>query len=72
MFVSFYYPIGLDRNASLGNALHERSGLFFLLIWAFYMFTSTFAHLCIAGIDSAENGGYVTGIQQMFCELMQT
>lgn len=37
--------------------LHERGALFFLLVWMFMLFTSTFAHMVIAFNDTAENGG---------------
>lgn len=55
----FYYPIGLYRNATYTDSVHERGALFFLLIWQFYIFSSTFAHMVIAGIDTAETGGNV-------------
>jgi ATP-binding cassette subfamily G (WHITE) protein 2 (PDR) len=67
-FVSFYYPIGLDRNAKwIPGELHERAGLFFLLIWVFYLFTSTFSHMVIAGIDTAENGGNIANLLFTLC-----
>ncbi len=43
MFFCWYYPIGLYRNAEPTGAVNERGALVFLFVWAFMMFTSTFA-----------------------------
>lgn len=56
-FVSWYYPIGLYRNAQPTDAVTERGGLMFLFIWTFYLFTSTFSHMLIAAVELAEVGG---------------
>lgn len=56
-YFCMYYPIGLDNNARWTDALTERSALFFLLIWAFYMWATTFTQLLISFNESAENGG---------------
>ena len=62
IFVCWYYPIGLYRNAEPSHAVHERGALMFLLIWTFLLFTSTFTHLAIAGIDTAESGGNIANL----------
>ncbi|PGH16168.1 hypothetical protein AJ79_01935 [Helicocarpus griseus UAMH5409] len=54
-FFAWYYPIGFQRNA--GDAVTERSGTMFLLIWIFLMFGSTFSSMIIAGVELAETGG---------------
>jgi ATP-binding cassette subfamily G (WHITE) protein 2 (PDR) len=54
---SFFSPVGFYRNAEQTHAVHERGVLFFLLIWIFLIFTSTFAHMCIAAVETAEEGG---------------
>ncbi|KAL6915284.1 hypothetical protein FSST1_006779 [Fusarium sambucinum] len=41
---------------------HSRGVLIFLFIWVFFLFSSTFAHLIIAGIDSAEVAGGIVGL----------
>ncbi|KAI9803300.1 MAG: hypothetical protein M1825_002091 [Sarcosagium campestre] len=64
IFFCWYYPIGLYRNAIPTDAVTERGGLMFLLIWAFLMFTSTFTDMIIAGIDNAETGSNIA--QLMF------
>lgn len=56
-FVSWYYPIGLYRNAQPTDTVTERGGLMFLFIWTFYLFTSTFSHMLIAAVELAEVGG---------------
>ena len=62
IFFCWYFPIGLYRNAAAAGQLTEREGLMFLFIWAFLMFTSTFAHMVIAGIDLAETGGNIANL----------
>ncbi|KAL3477459.1 ABC transporter Cdr4 [Aspergillus californicus] len=76
MFVCWYYPIGLYNNAKPTDALNERSALMFLLIWVFLLFTSTFAHMIIAGIETAETGGNVAtmlfSLCLIFCGVLAT
>lgn len=67
IFVTWYYPIGLYRNAEMTNAVNERSGLMFAFIWMFLMFTSTFADFIIAGIDTAENAGNIANLMFSLC-----
>lgn len=59
IFLCWYYPIGLYRNARPTNAVTERSGLMFLLVWEFLLFTSTFTNMVIAAIETAETGGNI-------------
>lgn len=67
IFFCFYYPIGLYRNAEPTDAVTERGGLMFLLILAFLLFTSTFTHMCIAAIETAENGGNIANLVFSLC-----
>ncbi len=62
MFFCWYYPIGLYRNAEPTDAVTERSGLMFLLVLSFMLFTSTFTSMIIAGIEQAETGGMIANI----------
>jgi ABC-type multidrug transport system permease subunit len=39
----------------------------FLLIWTFLLFTSTFAHMMIAGIELAETGGNLANLLFSLC-----
>lgn len=54
--------MGLYRNARYTDAEHSRGVLIFLFIWVFFLFSSTFSHLIIAGIDSAEVAGGIVGL----------
>lgn len=67
LFFCWYYPIGLYNNAEPTHAVHERGALMWLLIVAFLMFTSSFAHMVIAGISSAETGGNIANLMFMMC-----
>lgn len=57
LFFTWYYPIGLYRNAEPANQVHERGGLMYLLVVEFLLFTSTFAHMMISAMDTAETAG---------------
>lgn len=59
IFLGWYYPIGLYRNAEPTGEVAARGGLAFLFLWAFLLFTSTFTHMIIAGIPTAETGGNI-------------
>lgn len=67
IFVCWYFPIGLYRNAQPTDSVTEREGLMFLLIWTFLLFTSTFAHMIIAGIELAETGGNIANLLFSLC-----
>lgn len=66
-YFCWYYPIGLYQNAVSTHEVTSRGGLAFLFIWAFMMFTSTFTHILIAGMDSADSAGSVGNICYMLC-----
>ncbi|KKZ62227.1 hypothetical protein EMCG_03289 [[Emmonsia] crescens] len=67
IFLSWYYPIGMYNNAIPNDQVTERGALMFLLILTFLLFTSTFAHLCIAGIEVAETGANIANLLFMLC-----
>ena len=67
VFVCWYYPIGLYRNGEGTNQVPERGGLMFLYVLAFNLWTSTFSHAIIAGIETAETGGNVANMLFSFC-----
>jgi len=62
IYFTWYYPIGLYRNAEPTDAVTERGALMFLFIWTFMLFTSTFTHFIIAGIESAETAGNLANL----------
>jgi ABC-type multidrug transport system permease subunit len=53
-FLVWYYPVGLYQNAQQTDTIHSRSTLALLAIWVSFLFASSFAHMLIAGIESAE------------------
>ena len=59
IFFTFYYPIGMYRNAIPLHQVHERGALMFLFIWVFLLLTSTFADMVVAGIETAETAGNI-------------
>ena len=69
-----YYPIGLFNNAAYTDAVHLRGAMVFLVILAFLLFSSTFAHLVIAGIETAETAGNVANLlfslSLLFCGVL--
>ncbi|KAL3427777.1 ABC transporter cdr4 [Phlyctema vagabunda] len=74
IFVCFYYPIGMQRNAQAAGQTVERGGLFFLFIWEFLIFTSTFTNMVIAGIETADGGSNLAntifGLCLVFCGVL--
>jgi ABC-type multidrug transport system permease subunit len=67
VFFSWYYPIGLYHNAEPTDAVVERSGIMFLFILLFLMFTSTFSSMMIAGIDQPETGSNIAQLMFSLC-----
>lgn len=67
MYVCWYYPVGLYRNAEPADQVTERGALMFLLLLAFLLFTSTFTDMIIAGFETAEAGGNIANLLFMLC-----
>ncbi|KAJ1324852.1 ATP-binding cassette subfamily G (WHITE) member 2 PDR [Microdochium nivale] len=67
MFICWYYPVGLHRNAIIAGAEHERGALAFLFIWVFLIFTSTFTDMIIAAFETAEAGGNIANLLFSLC-----
>lgn len=67
MFVCWYYPIGLYRNAEPAGQVHERGALVFLFLLTFMLFTSTFTDMIIAGFETAEAGGNIANLLFTLC-----
>ncbi|KAL2831875.1 ABC-2 type transporter-domain-containing protein [Aspergillus pseudoustus] len=76
IYFCWYYPIGLYNNASQTDSTTEKGGLMFLLIWVFLLFTSTFSHMVIAGIELPETGGNIAtmlfSLCLVFCGVLAT
>jgi ATP-binding cassette subfamily G (WHITE) protein 2 (PDR) len=69
MFLCTYYPVGFSSNASNAGQGSERSALMWLLFWQFLIFTCTFAHACIALVETAEAGGNMANVLFNMCLL---
>lgn len=71
IFFTWYYPIGLYRNAYRDNEVHERGALMFLYSLVFLLLTSTFSTMVVAGIETAETAGNIAqllfSLTLMFC-----
>lgn len=67
IYVCFYYPIGMYRNAEFADQFTERSVLMFLFVLAFLLFASTFTNMVIAGIETAEGGGGIASLMFSLC-----
>lgn len=67
IFVTWYYPIGMYKNAQYAGQLNERGLLMFLFIQSFLLFTSTFTNMVIAGMDMAETAGNIANLMFSLC-----
>ena len=54
--------MGLYRNAEWTDQVHFRGTTVFLHVWMFFLFTSTFANMVIAGIQSADVAGGIVNL----------
>ncbi|KAM0275882.1 hypothetical protein ACHAQH_007312 [Verticillium albo-atrum] len=59
IYLTFYYLVGMHRNAEPTDSVTERGGLMFLFLWAFMLFESTFATMVVAGVEMAEVGATI-------------
>ncbi|KAL8860685.1 MAG: hypothetical protein Q9178_003038 [Gyalolechia marmorata] len=55
-YLGWFYPIGMYRNAISAHALNERSGLMFLLLWSYMLFSSTFSQIVATITPDAATG----------------
>ncbi|KND90614.1 ABC transporter CDR4 [Tolypocladium ophioglossoides CBS 100239] len=67
MYFSWYYPVGLFRNAVPTGEVSERGALMFLLLLMFMLFTGTFSTFIIAGFETAEAGGNIANLMFTLC-----
>jgi ATP-binding cassette subfamily G (WHITE) protein 2 (PDR) len=66
-FLCWYYPIGFYHNAERTNAVVKRSGIMYVLILQFMMFTSTFSSMVIAGIEEPDTGSNIAQFMFSLC-----
>ena len=73
LFLTWYWPLGSYLNAP-ADELSERSGLSFLFIWSFMVFTSTFSQLVITALPDAPLGVNIASLlyslSLIFCGLV--
>ncbi|KAF2656342.1 putative multidrug resistance ABC transporter [Lophiostoma macrostomum CBS 122681] len=67
IYFCWYYPIGLYNNAIPTDAVTLRGAQMWLFVWTFLLFTSTFAHMVIAGVEQAEGGGNIANLCFSLC-----
>ena len=67
MYVCWYYPVGLYRNAEPTDAVTERGALMFLFLLSFLVFSGTFSTFIIAGFETAEAGANIANVLFMLC-----
>ncbi|VVT48648.1 uncharacterized protein SAPINGB_P001882 [Magnusiomyces paraingens] len=61
-FFTFYYPVGLYRNAFATDSVHERGALFFMLTLVYYIYILTYSHMVVAAIPLPETAGNVSNV----------
>ncbi|OAL21411.1 hypothetical protein AYO20_11376 [Fonsecaea nubica] len=69
LFFCWYYPIGLYQNATYTDSVASRGVTQFLFVLEFLLFSSTFAHLMIAGISTAESASNIANVLFSLCLL---
>lgn len=76
VFVTWYYPIGLHRNAIAADQVSERGGLMFLFIMAFLVYAGTLLHMVIAGVETGEATSMIINLlfslSLIFCGVLAT
>jgi ABC-type multidrug transport system permease subunit len=66
-FFPFYYLIGMNHNAAPTDAVAERGGLWFLLLWSFLIHCGTFTTMVVAAAATAEIGAILALLLFVFC-----
>ena len=61
-FVTWYYPLGMYRNALATEQLAQRSGLMFLIIWSYMTFSSTFSQMVVCIMPDAATGVNISAL----------
>lgn len=61
-FVTWYYPVGMYRNALVTDQLSERGWLTFLIIWSYLTFSSTFSQMVVTIMPDAATGVNISAL----------
>ncbi|KAF7555659.1 hypothetical protein G7Z17_g1989 [Cylindrodendrum hubeiense] len=67
MYFSWYYPVGLYRNAEPTGDVTERGALVFLFLFMFMIFAGTFSTFMVSGFEAAEAGGTLADLLFTLC-----
>ncbi|KAF3059990.1 ABC transporter G family member 21 [Daldinia childiae] len=54
MWAFIYFPVGFYKNAEAAGQSNERGGIMWLLFLEFVLFVSSFAHMCISVVSTAD------------------
>lgn len=75
-FLVWYYPMGLYRNAEWTDSVDSRGILTVLILWAAFLFASSFAQMLIAALSSAEEASGLATLMGImlyaFCGILVT
>lgn len=66
-FFCWYYPVGLYQNAEPTDAVNSRGVLMWLLLTAFYIYTTTLGHFCAAFNESDQNAANIAVLMFTMC-----
>ena len=69
VYFTWYYPVGLQNNASYTNSVTERGALTWLFLQVFMLFMSTFASATIACLDDPEVAAETANLILVMCLL---
>lgn len=71
LFATWYYPVGMYRNAIATAELNGRGGLMFLLLWSYTLFCSTFTQMVATIMPDPATGVNIASLlynlSQIFC-----
>ncbi|KAF7927775.1 uncharacterized protein EAE98_006157 [Botrytis deweyae] len=74
IFLCWYYPAGMYRNAILTKSILERNGVMLLLIWVYLIYASTFGYMVQVGLEVTVMAGNLSNaaffLSLMFCGII--
>ncbi|ATZ56652.1 hypothetical protein BCIN_13g04870 [Botrytis cinerea B05.10] len=74
VFLCWYYPVGMYRNAISTKSILERNGVMVLLIWIYLIYASTFGYMVQVGLELTMMAGNLSNaaffLSLMFCGII--
>ncbi|MCJ1270047.1 hypothetical protein MMC22_009941 [Lobaria immixta] len=61
-FVTWYYPVGMYKNAISTDQVVQRGGLMFLILWSYMIFSSTYSQMIVTIMPDAATGINVSAL----------